>query len=99
MPEITAQRYTWLKKQISLHDRHYYLQDDPLITDAQYDGLYRELISIEKEYPHWITPDSPSQKVSGYANQVFSAVEHGSPMLSLNNALSEEELVSFDRAD
>ena len=97
MPEITAQRYTWLKKQISLHDRHYYLQDDPLITDAQYDGLYRELISIEKEYPHWITPDSPSQKVSGYANQVFSAVEHGSPMLSLNNALSEEELVSFDR--
>ncbi len=97
MSDIPAQRYTWLKEQISLHDRHYYLQDEPTITDAQYDDLYRELISIEKEHPDWITSDSPSQKVSGYANQVFSPVEHGSPMLSLNNALSESELVSFDR--
>ncbi len=97
MSTMTAQRYAWLKEQISLHDRNYYLLDQPIISDAQYDDLYRELISIEKEYPLWITKDSPSQKVGGYANQVFSAVEHGSPMLSLNNALSEEELISFDR--
>ncbi len=97
MLEQLDQRYAWLKEQISHFDQAYYLNDSPLISDAQYDELFRELQAIEKKYPEWITIDSPTQKVSGYVNQVFSEVVHGSPMLSLNNALSETELIAFDK--
>jgi len=91
------QRYVWLKEQIAQFDQAYYLNDSPLISDAQYDELFRELQSIEKAHPEWITTDSPTQKVSGYVNQVFSEVVHGTPMLSLNNALTETELIAFDK--
>ncbi|BDW11174.1 DNA ligase [Polynucleobacter sp. SHI8] len=97
MAEQLDQRYAWLKEQIAQFDQAYYLNDSPLISDAQYDELFRELQAIEKNHPEWITIDSPTQKVSGYANQVFSEVVHGSPMLSLNNALTETELIAFDK--
>ena len=97
MSEQLDQRYAWLKEQIAQFDQAYYLNDSPLISDAQYDELFRELQAIEKNHPEWITIDSPTQKVSGSANQVFSEVVHGSPMLSLNNALTETELIAFDK--
>jgi DNA ligase (NAD+) len=97
MVQTIAQHYAWLIEQILEHDRAYYLQDSPLISDAQYDALYKELLDIEKQHPHLITQDSPSKKVGGYTNEVFSPVKHGSPMLSLNNALTEEELIAFDK--
>lgn len=92
-----ALRYAWLKEQIAQHDRSYYLLDEPTIPDVEYDKLYRELIQIESEYPQWITSDSPSQRVSGEASNTFDEVIHGVPMLSLNNALTDEEAQAFDR--
>jgi DNA ligase (NAD+) len=97
MSTESAKRYEWLKEQIALHDTNYYHNDAPTVSDSQYDALYRELVALEAQYPQWVTLDSPSQKVGGYANEVFSPVVHGSPMLSLNNALTEQELIAFDK--
>jgi DNA ligase (NAD+) len=97
MSEILQTRYTWLKSELAKHDQAYYLDDSPQIPDAEYDHLYRELLEIERLHPTWVTFDSPSQKVSGYANEVFSPVIHGTPMLSLNNALTEDEAIAFDK--
>jgi DNA ligase (NAD+) len=91
------QRYQWLKAEIARHDTQYYLDDAPSISDSEYDTLYRELVHIEQQNPSWISPDSPTQKVGGYSNEVFSSVQHGAPMLSLNNALNEEELIAFNK--
>jgi DNA ligase (NAD+) len=92
-----ASRYGWLKEQIALHDRAYYVLDEPSIPDVEYDKLYRELIDIEASHPEWITPDSPSQRVGGEATNTFDEVIHGVPMLSLNNALTDDEAQAFDR--
>lgn len=97
MPLELQSRYVWLKEQIALNDQAYYLHDSPLIPDVEYDKLYRELLSIEETHPEWITQDSPSQRVSGEASSAFSPVKHGVPMLSLNNALEEDEAIAFDR--
>ena len=84
-------RYTWLKDELASLDHAYYVLDDPKLPDAEYDMLYRELLAIESEYPDWVTPDSPSQRVSGQASDLFSEVKHVVPMLSLNNALEDKE--------
>ena len=98
MDEIqSVKRYDWLKEQIKNHNAAYYNQDSPIISDAQYDALFKELLNIEQHYPHWITEDSPSQRVGGETNTVFSPVQHGVPMLSLQNALDEVELLAFDK--
>ena len=97
MSDLIKARYQSLKEEIAKHDQAYYFNDAPQIPDADYDQLFRELLEIEKEYPAWIASDSPSQKVSGYVNAVFSPVVHGTPMLSLNNALTEEEAIAFDK--
>ena len=97
MDEMIAQRYAWLIDQIVQHDQAYYLEDNPLISDAQYDDLVREIQEIEKLHPDLINARSPTQKVGGYTNKVFSPVVHGSPMLSLNNALTEPDLLAFDK--
>jgi DNA ligase (NAD+) len=99
MPESVDafKRYQNLLELIALHNTAYYLNDSPTISDADYDALYRELLGIEAQHPEWVTGDSPSQKVGGSANTVFSPVIHGAPMLSLNNALNEDELVAFDK--
>ena len=94
---MIAQRYAWLIDQIVQHDQAYYLEDNPLISDAQYDDLVREIQEIEKLHPDLINARSPTQKVGGYTNKVFSPVVHGSPMLSLNNALTEPDLLAFDK--
>jgi DNA ligase (NAD+) len=93
----SVKRYDWLKEQIKQHNTAYYNQDSPIISDAQYDALFKELLDIEKHFPHWITLDSPSQRVGGETNIVFSSVQHGMPMLSLQNALDEVELLAFDK--
>ena len=97
MSDLDSSRYAWLTFELAKYDQAYYLDDAPLISDAQYDDLYRELLQLEQAHPDWITSDSPSQKVSGYANTVFSPVQHGAPMLSLNNALSLEDAIAFDK--
>ena len=97
MSSDLAVRYAWLKEQIALNDHAYYINDSPLIPDIEYDKLYRELLSIEETHSEWVTPDSPSQRVSGSASNTFNPVTHGIPMLSLNNALDDEEAIAFDR--
>ena len=90
-------RYAWLKDELAKLDHAYYVLDDPILPDVEYDRLYRELISIEQNYPDWVTVDSPSQRVSGQANNLFTEVKHVVPMLSLNNALENDEAIAFDR--
>ena len=90
-------RYAWLKEELASLDHAYYVLDDPILPDAEYDKLYRELLAIEKDHPDWVTPDSPSQRVSGQASNLFSEVKHVVPMLSLNNALEDKEAEAFDK--
>ncbi len=90
-------RYTWLKNELASLDHAYYVLDDPILPDVEYDKLYRELISLEQLHPEWITPDSPSQRVSGKVGDLFSEVKHVVPMLSLNNALEDKEAEAFDK--
>ena len=90
-------RYAWLKDELTSLDHAYYVLDDPKLPDIEYDKLYRELISIEQSHPDWITSDSPSQRVSGNASDLFTEVKHTIPMLSLNNALEDSEAEAFDR--
>lgn len=86
-----------LRQQIRHHDHLYYVADQPEISDAAYDALFRELLAIEAEYPDLVAPDSPSQRVSGQAAPTFAAVAHPVPLLSLDKATTEEELRDFDR--
>jgi DNA ligase (NAD+) len=90
-------RYAWLKDELASLDHAYYVLDDPKLPDVEYDKLYRELLAIEHEHPDWVTSDSPSQRVSGQASDLFSEVKHVVPMLSLNNALEDKEAEAFDK--
>lgn len=84
-----------LKKIIQEHDHAYYLLDDPLISDHEYDSLFQELKKIESENPHLITPDSPTQRVGGGPLDEFKQIAHKKPMLSLGNAFGNDELNAF----
>jgi DNA ligase (NAD+) len=91
------ERIEALRKEIALHNYYYYALDRPIISDEEYDALFRELERLEKAYPQFITPDSPTQKVGHPPLKEFKPFEHTTPMLSLENAMTEEELVQFDR--
>jgi DNA ligase (NAD+) len=85
-----------LRRQIEEHNHRYYVLDDPLISDAEYDQLFNRLVELEREHPELITPDSPTQKVGAPPLAKFSTVPHTVPMLSLNNAKDAEELQDFE---
>jgi DNA ligase (NAD+) len=89
------QRFDTLKKQIREHDYRYYVLDDPIISDSDYDKLYRELLDLEKAYPEYVSSDSPTQRVAGEISPAFLPYQHHQPMLSLNNAFSDEEFEKF----
>jgi len=91
------ERLQALRAAIALHDFHYYVQDAPVIPDAEYDVLFRTLQQLEQQYPHLVTPDSPTQRVGAPPLKVFAQLTHQTPMLSLANAFSEEEVIAFDR--
>jgi DNA ligase (NAD+) len=95
--EEALSRMETLKEAILYHNRRYYQLDAPEITDADYDQLLRELIDLETEYPDLATPDSPTQRVGAPPLEKFGAVAHLTPMLSLANAFSDEEIREFDR--
>jgi DNA ligase (NAD+) len=86
-----------LRDTIRRHEYQYYVLDQPEISDAEYDALMRGLQAIEKEHPEVLTPDSPTQRIGGKPREGFRKVPHSSPMMSLDNALNEEELAAFDR--
>jgi DNA ligase (NAD+) len=86
-----------LREQIRYHNYRYHVLDDPEIPDAEYDRLMRALQALESEHPDLVTPDSPTQRVGDKPIEAFGTVEHRQPMLSLDNAFSEDELRDFDR--
>jgi len=96
MKHSPAQRAEELRKQLEHHEYLYYVVDSPEISDAEYDGLMRELSALEEAHPEIRTPDSPTQRVGGQPREGFTKVAHSSPMLSLDNALNEQELREFD---
>jgi DNA ligase (NAD+) len=95
--EAARTRIESLRTTILHHNRRYYQMDDPEIADADYDLLLRELTALELEFPDLITPDSPTQRVGAPPVEKFGAVTHRTPMLSLANAFSDEEIREFDR--
>jgi DNA ligase (NAD+) len=86
-----------LRGLLAQHDHRYYVQDDPSVSDAEYDRLMLELRELEAAHPELITADSPTQRVSGKPAPEFAEIQHRVPMLSLDNAFSEQEVVDFDR--
>ncbi|MDP9343217.1 MAG: NAD-dependent DNA ligase LigA [Actinomycetota bacterium] len=86
-----------LREQINHHAYRYYVLDDPEVSDAEYDELVRELQALENEFPELITPDSPTQRVGISPADLFAPVTHATPMLSLDNAFSREELEAWGR--
>jgi DNA ligase (NAD+) len=92
-----AGRIKELREQVRRHDHRYYVLDDPEISDARYDALLGELRELETAHPELVTPDSPTQRVGGAASGAFGEVVHAVPMLSLENAFSEQDVLDFDR--
>ena len=90
-----SERISLLRREIGRHDRLYYEQAKPEISDREYDALYRELVDLERAHPDLLTPDSPSQKVGGRPQGAFAQVRHLVPMQSLDNTYSAEEIGDF----
>lgn len=91
------QQVQQLREQIEAHNYAYYVLDNPVVSDAQYDDLYRQLVVLEQSHPELITADSPTQRVGDQPLSGFSPVVHNVPMLSLDNAFSDDELAAFNQ--
>ena len=91
------ERIEWLRREINEHNKRYYVLNQPVISDFEYDSLIRELENLEKKFPELITEDSPTRKVGSDIMREFVQYEHKYPMLSLSNTYSEEELNEFHR--
>ena len=91
-----ALRITELRETIRHHEERYYIHQDPEIADEEFDRLLHELEQLEADFPDLVTLDSPTQRVAGRPVEGFETVEHAAPMLSLDNAYSEDELNAFD---
>ena len=97
VPKSVRDRARKLHTELHEHNYRYYSRDDPLIPDAEYDQLLRELQSLEAQYPQLVSPDSPTQRVGAAPLKAFGEVRHELRMLSLDNAFSDDELIDFDR--
>src|SRR5438552_17180349 len=92
-----AKRIAELREQIHFHDRKYYEEARPVISDRDYDRLMQELIDLEKKHPDLITPESPTQRVGGNVQTELKSVRHAVPMMSIDNTYSEAEVRAFDQ--
>jgi DNA ligase (NAD+) len=97
VPEKARRRAQVLRRDIETHNYRYYALDAPTLPDAQYDKLFQELLELETAYPELASADSPTRRVGGTALAQFPQVTHRTPMLSLNNAFTEEDVAGFDR--
>ena len=86
-----------LKKQLDEHGYRYYVLDQPVIADAEYDQLFHELVALEAAYPALASEDSPTHRIGGSILAEFAEVAHRVPMLSLGNAFADEDVINFDR--
>ncbi len=96
-PDSLRKRAEALRRDINHHNYLYYVLDQPVISDAQYDKLLRELQELERAHPELITPDSPTQRVGAAPSREFGEVRHAIPMTSMDNAFSDEELGEWDQ--
>src|SRR6266536_615386 len=94
--DVAAKRHAELAEQIEAANKAYYEADAPLLTDAEYDQLFRQLVAVEAAFPALVTPTSPTQRVGAQLGGTFDEVRHRRPMLSLSNAFSHDELRAFD---
>src|SRR3569623_1343099 len=90
-----AKELEWLANEIAAHDRRYYLDDAPSVSDAQYDALRKRNAAIEARFPELVRPDSPSHRVGAKPSEKFAKVAHRVPMLSLDSAFDDEEVADF----
>src|SRR5258706_3552824 len=95
-PHIRA-RVAELRTSLDQHNHNYYVPDQPVISDAEYDRLFRELQQLEQQHPQLVSPESPTQRVGAAPLTDFAQVTHRTPMLSLANAFENDEVVAFDR--
>ncbi|MEE9252611.1 MAG: NAD-dependent DNA ligase LigA [Thermodesulfobacteriota bacterium] len=95
-PQDAQERVKELREQIERHDYLYYVEDNPEISDSEYDQLTSELKSLEAAHPELITPESPTQRVSGSVQKGFESITHIEPMLSMDNVTNEDEALEFD---
>ncbi|HAE87452.1 TPA: DNA ligase (NAD(+)) LigA, partial [Candidatus Marinimicrobia bacterium] len=86
-----------LTRELNEHNYRYYVLDNPVISDAEYDCLFRELVELEEKYPQYRRPDSPTQRVGAEPLEAFGTLVHRTPMLSLENAMNEGEIRDFIR--
>lgn len=86
-----------LRAELNEHNRRYYVEDAPIVSDAEYDGLMRELQQLEEAHPEWLTSDSPTQRVGAAPASSFDSVRHSQPMLSLANAFDADDIHAFDK--
>jgi DNA ligase (NAD+) len=97
LAKINADEINNLREVLRFHEHRYYFLSDPLISDFEYDQLYKQLENIEKENPGLITADSPTQRVASSLTKDFPSVQHLVPMLSLDNSYNSNDLIDFDR--
>lgn len=95
--ETAAKKILGLRKEINHHNYKYYVENDPEISDYEFDCLLKQLEELEQEYPDLVTPDSPTQRVGGSPLSEFHTVKHKIPMLSLANTYNDKELIDFDQ--
>ena len=95
--DLPPRRAAELRAELEHHNYRYFVLDDPQVPDAEYDRLLRELCELERAHPSLVTLDSPTQRVGGVAADEFAEARHRQPMLSLDNAFSEEDVTAFDR--
>ncbi|MGH2731490.1 MAG: NAD-dependent DNA ligase LigA [Actinomycetota bacterium] len=96
-PGSPPERVRHLRERIEYHSHRYFVLDDPEISDAEYDQLVGKLVELEKQFPELVTPDSPTQRVGAPPSELFAPVNHASPMWSLDNAFTFEELVAWGK--
>lgn len=96
-PDSIIERLNRLRSEIERHNQAYYVHDAPVVSDAEFDALMRELQRLEAAYPHLVTPDSPTQRVGASPLTAFGSVTHSVPMLSLGNAFEDTEVRAFDK--
>ena len=95
VPEDVKERYEKLKSEIEEHNYRYYVLANPIISDEEYDKLFKELLELEKKYPELKAPDSPTQRIGGIVLDEFKKVPHSVPMLSLDNTYNEVDILEF----
>src|SRR5439155_21093339 len=97
MEASARKRIAQLRQQTRKHDRHYYEEAAPVISDREYDLLYKELVDLEAEFPQLVSPDAPTQRGGGKPLEAFAQSAHRMPMPSLDNTYAEEAVANFDK--